>query len=110
MADIFCPICREPWDHDELHESPNFGTERARKYWKTVYNKALDKALEDMHKEGIDNGKFVDGRARYYANGWTFRKYGCELFGCTHDEKEQPDAELQAFYASTPYPEEWILD
>lgn len=45
--DIRCPVCGEPWDHDELH--------------------------------------YVEGMS--YQTAWkTFRKRGCEVFGCEHSE------------------------
>jgi hypothetical protein len=115
--DILCPLCREPWDHDCLHDPFEPGTERARKYRSEIYSKALQKALEDVQRErqyrpmtDSEQLRMVNDRANYYANAWTFRKFGCEVFGCTHDEGDQPDPNLQGLYASTPYPEEWVLD
>jgi hypothetical protein len=112
MADILCPICREPWDHDELH-GPFQGTERARRYRSRIFVQALEKAKNEVRREtrpDAEQLRMLADRANYYANAWTFRIYGCEVFGQMHYGEVQPDTELQARYASTPYPEEWVLD
>ena len=67
--DIRCPICGEPWDMDEIHyevEHQNPGKPwyewPSNKYNQSIY----DKYFQPMMAE--------------------FRKKGCEVFGCSHNE------------------------
>ena len=54
MADIYCPVCGEPWDMDELHEvvterNPSI---RWREQPTGSYEKAYDEVRVDFHKKG----------------------------------------------------------
>lgn len=65
--DILCPVCGEPWDHDELHE------EAARRY-----------NIPYGHPN-YDGEKY---NAVFKKVSAAFRKHGCEVFGADCSESK----------------------
>lgn len=56
--DIRCPVCREPWDHDSLHEEvsyrhgENAGRDSSGKYDQNLYQPLFDEVRIEFYNIG----------------------------------------------------------
>lgn len=108
--DIRCRFCGESWDHDELHYL--VPPKQLLREFRELELQFTDRALDEVRREcggQLRTDKDAErafARARYYAAGALFRRYGCLAFGCGCSGAD-PDDRAGAVQDVLEYPEEW---